>query len=150
MITVSHQQKGTSMKTSARNQLKGTISEIEAGQVNSEIVIDLGEGATLKAVITNDGKKEMGLETGDSVYAIIKASFVMVSKDKPGKISARNVLETTVENVIDGMVNCELKLKMGAQTLTAVITEEAAKELQIQKGDTVYALIKASSIILAK
>jgi molybdate transport system regulatory protein len=150
MIVVSLQQKGTSMKTSARNQLKGTISEIEAGQVNSEIVIDLGEGATLKAVITNDGKKEMGLETGDSVYAIIKASFVMVSKEKPGKISARNVLETTVENVIDGMVNCELKLKMGTQTLTAVITEEAAKELQIQKGDTIYALIKASSIILAK
>jgi molybdate transport system regulatory protein len=138
------------MKTSARNQLQGTITEIKAGQVNSEIVIDAGAGHMLKAVITNDGKEEMGLKEGDGVYAIIKASFVMVAKEKPGKISTRNVLETTVEEVKDGMVSCELKLNMGAQNLTAVITEEAAKELQIQKGDTVYALIKASSIILAK
>ena len=138
------------MKTSARNQLQGTISEIKAGQVNSEIVVDIGSGNVLKAIITNEGKDEMGLKIGDSVYAIVKASFVIVSIDKPGKISTRNVLETTVTEVIEGMVNCELKLAMGEKTLTAIITEEALADLGIKKGDTVYALIKASSIILAQ
>jgi molybdate transport system regulatory protein len=138
------------MKTSARNQLQGSISEIKSGQVNSEIVIDLGSDTALKAVITNDACQDMGLKTGESVYAIIKASFVMVAKEKPGKISTRNIFETAVEEVIDGMVNTELKLKMGSHTLTALITKEAADELRIAKGDTVYALIKANSVILAQ
>ena len=137
------------MKTSARNQIKGTIEAIKAGQVNSEIVINVS-GNILKAVITNDAVSEMGLAVGQEVYAIIKASFVMVAKEKPGKISTRNILETTVSDVISGAVNCELKLSMGETQLTAIITEEAAEDLEIAKGDTVYALIKASCIILAQ
>ncbi|MEJ2500075.1 MAG: TOBE domain-containing protein [Campylobacterales bacterium] len=137
------------MKTSARNQCKGTIETIKAGQVNSEIVLNVS-GNTIKAIITNDAVSDMELAAGQEVYAIIKASFVMVAKEKPGKISTRNILETTVSDIINGMVNCELKLSMGETTLTAIITEEAAKDLEIAKGDTVYALIKASSIILAQ
>jgi molybdate transport system regulatory protein len=137
------------VKTSARNQLKGTIKKIIEGKVNDEVVIDVA-GNTLKAVITRESVNDMGLAIGQEVYAIIKASFVMVAKEKPGKISTRNVLETQVDDIIDGMVNCELKLFMGSAMLTAIITEEAAKELEIKKGDTLYALIKASSIILAQ
>lgn len=136
------------MKTTARNQLKGTISDIISGRVASEVIINIGNGASLKAVITNDGKEAMGLKTGDSVYALIKASFVMLAKDKPSRISVRNVLETQVEEIIEGMVNCELKLKMGDQVVTSMVTEEAVKELEIKKGDTVYALIKANTIVI--
>ena len=137
------------MKTSARNQLKGTITQIIEGKVNDEVVIDIS-GTTLKAVITKEAVNEMALAVGTEVYAIIKASFVMIAKDKPGKISTRNVLETTVNDIIEGMVNSELKLSLGSSTLTAVITEEALKDLEIAKGDTVYALIKANCIILAQ
>ena len=141
--------KESTMKTSARNQLKGTIKAIIEGKINDEVIIDIA-GNTLKAVITKESVHDMELTTGQEVYAIIKASFVMVSKEKPGKISTRNVLETKVNEVLDGMVNCELKLSMGNTILTAIITEEAAKELEITKGDTLYALIKANSIILAQ
>jgi molybdate transport system regulatory protein len=144
------QYKGEFMKTSARNQLKGMIVEVKTGQVNTEVIVDLGEGAKLTAVITNDAKDDMGLKIGDSVYAIIKASFVIVAKEKPGKISTRNVLETTVEKVINGMVNTELKLKMGDHMLTSIITKDAEDELEANVGDTVYALIKANAIILAQ
>ncbi len=137
------------MKTSARNQLKGTIKKIIEGKVSDEVVIDVA-GNTLKAVITRESVNDMGLAIRQEVYAIIKASFVMVAKEKPGKISTRNVLETQVDDIIYGMVNCELKLSMGSAILTAIITEEATKELEIKKGDTLYALIKASSIILAQ
>ena len=137
------------MKTSARNQLKGTVTEVIEGAVNCEVVMDVA-GHTLKAVITKEAVEDMGLAAGSEVYAIIKASFVMIAEEKPGKISTRNVIETTVSERIDGPVSCELKLAMGDAVLTAIITDEAAKELNIAKGDTVYALIKASSIILAQ
>jgi len=137
------------VKTSARNQLKGTVTEIIAGAVNSEVVMDVA-GHTLKAVVTKEAVADMDLTAGSEVYAIIKASFVMIAKEKPGKISTRNVIETTVSKVIEGPVSCELKLAMGSTVLTAMITDEAARELSIAEGDTVYALIKASSIILAQ
>ncbi|WP_345970474.1 TOBE domain-containing protein [Sulfurimonas sp. HSL1-6] len=137
------------MKTSARNQIKATVTEIIGGTVNSEVVMDVA-GTPLKAIITKEAVSEMGLTAGSEVYAIIKASFVMIAKEKPGKISTRNVIETTVSDMIEGPVSCELKLAMGSAVLTAIITEEAAKELGVAKGDTVHALIKASAIILAQ
>ncbi len=138
------------MKTSARNTLKGTVNEIKKGQINSEVVLAVGGGTVIKSVITNDSVDEMGLAVGDEAYAIIKASFVMVAKEKPNLISTRNIIETKVVEVKKGMVNGELKLSMGDQILTAVITEDAVDELGFAPGDTVYALIKANTVILAK
>ncbi|MDD3775222.1 MAG: TOBE domain-containing protein [Sulfurovaceae bacterium] len=138
------------MKTSARNQLKGSVSEIKKGQINSEVVLSVGDGVDVKAIVTNDAVDEMGLAVGDTAYAIIKASFVMVAKDKPTNISTRNIIKTKVLEVKNGMVNSELKLGMGDQVLTAVITEEATEDLDFKVGDTVYALIKANFVILAK
>jgi molybdate transport system regulatory protein len=138
------------MKTSARNELKGSISEIKKGQINSEVILSIGGGIVIKSVITNESVDEMELSVGDTAYAIIKAPFVMVAKDKPTNISTRNIIETKVTEVKNGLVNSELKLAMGEQTLTAVITEDAVEDLSFSVGDTVYALIKANFIILAK
>jgi molybdate transport system regulatory protein len=135
------------MKTSARNQFKGTITEIKKGQINSEIVLSIDQGVILKAIITNESVDEMSLVVGEEAYAIIKASFVMVAKDKPTNISTRNIIETKVLEVKNGMVNGELKMLMGDQILTAVITEEAVEELDFKVGDTVYALIKANLVV---
>lgn len=138
------------MKTSARNNLKGSISEIKKGQINSEVVLSIGNDVVIKSVVTNESVEDMSLKVGDTVYAIIKAPFVMVAKDKPTNISTRNIIETKVTEVKNGIVNSELKMAMGDQTLTAVITEDAVEDLNFKVGDTVYALIKASFIILAK
>ncbi len=58
------------MKTSARNQLKGTVTQIIEGKVNDEVVIDVS-GSTLKAVITKEAVTEMELAVGSEVYVII-------------------------------------------------------------------------------
>jgi molybdate transport system regulatory protein len=140
---------GEEMKVSARNQLVGNITEIIEGKVNDEIVVDMN-GMLLKSIITKSSVKDMALSINDKVTAIIKASQVIISKDNPGKISTRNILEAKVFKIIEGMVNCELKLQIGENTITAIITEDALKDLDISLNDTVYALIKANSIILAK
>ena len=66
------------MKLSARNQLKGTIMEIQDGAVNGVVKIDLGGGNVLSAVITMASIRELGLKVGGTAYAVIKASNVMV------------------------------------------------------------------------
>ena len=66
------------MKLSARNQLKGTVVEIQDGAVNGIVKIDLGNGNVLSAVITMASIRELGLKVGGTAYAVSKASNVMV------------------------------------------------------------------------
>ena len=69
------------MKLSARNQLKGTIAEIQEGAVNGIVKIDLGGGNVISSVITMASIRELGLKVGGTAYAVIKASNVMVGVD---------------------------------------------------------------------
>ncbi len=69
------------MKLSARNQLKGTVVEIQEGAVNGIVKIDLGGGIVISSVITMSSIRELGLKVGGTAYAVIKASNVMVGVD---------------------------------------------------------------------
>jgi molybdopterin-binding protein len=68
------------MKISARNQLKGRIIGVAKGQTTAHVRIDIGAGVVVTASITNEAVDDLGLQTGDEAYAIIKASDVMVAK----------------------------------------------------------------------
>jgi molybdopterin-binding protein len=67
------------MSISARNQLKGKISEIVKGDVMAEVTIRVGQNI-VDAIITRRSAEELKLKKGDSVIAVIKATEVMVSK----------------------------------------------------------------------
>ena len=69
------------MKLSARNQLKGTVTEINEGAVNAIVKIDIGGGNVISATISMASVKELGLAVGKEAYAVIKASSVMVGID---------------------------------------------------------------------
>ena len=70
------------MKLSARNILKGIITRINQGAVNSEIVIELPGGIEIVSIITRTSVKSLGLKKGKEVYAVIKASNVMIGVDE--------------------------------------------------------------------
>ena len=69
------------MKLSARNQLKGTITDIQKGAVNGIVKIDIGGGNIVSSTISMAAIDELGLEVGKdcllytSSFAIIKSSF---------------------------------------------------------------------------
>ncbi len=67
------------------------------------------------------------------------------------RLSVRNKLRGRVESVkISGLL-AEVKIKLEASTLLkAILTKEAVEELKLKKGDRVEALIKATSIMVAK
>ena len=70
--------KKISMKLSARNQLKGTIVEIQEGAVNAIVKINVGNNNIVTADITIQSVKELGLAVGKEVVAVIKSTSVMV------------------------------------------------------------------------
>ena len=69
------------MKISARNVLKGKVSKLIQGAVNSEVTIALPGGQEIVSIITKTSVKKLGLKKGKEVYAVIKASNVMISTD---------------------------------------------------------------------
>ena len=68
------------MRLSARNQLKGQITQIVKGATTSHITIDVN-GTIITSAITNEAVEELSLTVGKEAYAVIKASSVMVGVD---------------------------------------------------------------------
>jgi len=68
------------MTLSARNQLQGTIEELQLGGVMAHVVVRVGNNL-IESVITRRSAEEMGLKVGDKVKAVIKSTEVMLQKD---------------------------------------------------------------------
>ena len=69
------------VRTSARNRLAGTVVRHEVGAVNDEVVLDLGGGKTLTAVVTRESGEELGFAVGERAQALVKASHVILAVD---------------------------------------------------------------------
>jgi len=68
------------MKLSARNQIKGKVTAVTKGQTTGHVHVDIGNGITIHASITNEAIDDLALAVGDDAIAVIKASDVMVAK----------------------------------------------------------------------
>lgn len=68
-------------RTSARNVLTGTVARREDGAVNSEVIIDLGSGKSIAAIITKESANSLGFKVGDRAAALIKASHIILAID---------------------------------------------------------------------
>jgi molybdopterin-binding protein len=69
------------MKLSARNVFKGKVKGIRDGAVNSEVIVQLPEGIEIVSIITKTAAQNLGLKEGKDVYAIIKATNVILGTD---------------------------------------------------------------------
>lgn len=69
------------MKISARNVLKGKVKSIVRGPVSTEVSIELPGGEVIVSVITKASAERLDLHEGREVYAVIKATNVMIATD---------------------------------------------------------------------
>jgi molybdopterin-binding protein len=66
------------------------------------------------------------------------------------KLSARNLLKAKVSKIIMGAVNAEVELELsGGQKIVSIITINSVKNLGLEVGKDAYAMIKASSVMIA-
>lgn len=138
------------MKTSARNQFLGSVKNIKLGAINAEVIVDIGGGDSIAAVITNDSVKHLALKEGSEVYAMVKAPWVIVTTSDGFKTSARNELHGTVVRCQEGAVNGEVIIELaGGKSVAAVVTNDSIHSLGLAEGMKACALIKASHVILA-
>ena len=139
------------MKTSARNQFTGIVSEVLIGAVNAEVHISLKGGETIVASITKESAETLGIKTGVQVIALVKAPQIIIVTEVGGyRVSARNQLPGTVILVKPGAVNTEIDIEStGGEQITATVTNDSVETLGLRKGQTVTAIFKAGAVILA-
>ena len=65
-------------------------------------------------------------------------------------ISARNQLKGKITGIVIGDVMAEVTIRVGQNTIDAIITRRSAEELKLKKGDTVVAVIKATEVMVSK
>ena len=69
------------MEISARNGLKGKVTDVKLGEVMASIKIEVTEPGVITAAITRESAEDLGLAVGDEVKAVIKSTEVMVAKE---------------------------------------------------------------------
>ena len=139
------------MKTSARNLFRGVVDAVDEGAVNGEVRLRISPEIVLVAIISNGSIAELGLAPGRLAAALINASSVILAVDADGlRTSARNLLTGVVVAHEIGAVNDEVVLELApGKQLTANVTRESARQLEIAVGLRIQALVKASQVILA-
>lgn len=70
------------LKISARNRLKGTVKEVDKGVITAKVKIEIETPVVVTAIISKEAVEEINIKSGDSVEAVIKATEVMVAKQR--------------------------------------------------------------------
>lgn len=138
------------VQTSARNKLAGVVKNIAPGTVNDSITISLGGSDAVVANVSRSSVDELALQPGQHVLVFIDASSVMIGLSKPDNLlSARNQLKGHIERITTDDISAEISVRLEAgPVIVSQVTPDAIAHLALQEGTDVYAIFKASSVML--
>lgn len=143
--------KPLTIKTSATNQLFGTVTAIQKSSINAEVFVDLKGGEQIVASLPLTEFEQQKLSLGSDVLLLINASEIIVVSDSASPaLSARNSLQGTVLRSRDDEVETELVLHLVSDdSLVVTITKASAEKLGIGLGAPVIAAFKSNAVLLA-
>ena len=139
-----------SMRTSARNQFLGTVTQLKRGAVNDEVELEVAGGHRIVAIVTHESVDNLGLQVGAEAFALVKSSsIILVSGDDTARYSARNRLAGAIVRVEPGAVNTEVVIDLaGGGSVAAIVTRESSESMGLAVGVQAAAIFKASSVIV--
>ena len=129
------------------NEINAVIKSIQT-EGNVSVVVAQGAGIAFHSMVIDTPETANYLQNGKPVIVVFKESAVSIAKNISGALSIRNRIPCTVSGVQKGDVLTTVKLDCKGHVLESLITTDAAKELGLQTGDSVEALIKTTDISL--
>ncbi|MDD5578147.1 MAG: TOBE domain-containing protein [Methylobacter sp.] len=138
------------IKTSATNQLFGTITAIQTGIVNADVFVELKGGEKIVASLTLTELMQLQLSIGNDVLLLINDSEIVVLTDPGGYFfSARNCLQGRVIRVQHDGVDSEVVIQLpSGDSLVATLTQTSTESLGVNVGFSAYAVFKSNAVIL--
>jgi len=138
------------IQTSARNNFIGTVKHVKLTEIGAEVTLHIADEIEIVSSVTRNGVEALGLVEGRQALAFIKASSILIGRDiENARLSARNVLPSFVTSVQRDAIGAEITLEMSSgHTIAATLTAESVEHLELETGLHVYAIFKASSVLL--
>jgi molybdate transport system regulatory protein len=138
------------IKTSATNQLFGTITAIHMGSVNAEVFVELKGGEQVVASLTLSEFRQLELGIGSEVLLLINATEIIVVTDPDNcLLSARNCLCGTVIHAQHDAVDSEVVIQLSnGESLVAMITQGSAESMGLTPGILAHAVFKSNAVIV--
>ena len=131
------------------NKLSGIIKTITSHQGVSLVDVEV-ENDSLAVLLLDTPATASYLSLGSKASLLFKESEVAISLKEPESLSIRNRLPCCIESLDKGKVITSITLKFHETSLYALITARSAELLNLNVGDTVFALIKSTEISLAE
>ncbi len=130
------------------NKLVGKINSIHtSGNLSiAEILVNLD---ILKAVLIETPESAPFLKKGETINVIFKETEVSIAKNFSGKISLQNRLNCRIVSIENGELLSKVILDYKGDKLISIITQFAVKDMELNPGDEVAALIKTNEVILS-
>lgn len=124
------------------NRLRATITAIEEEERLHIITFD-ASGIPLRMMGL---ELPPGIHVGSQVWLGCKPSHVIIAKDLSGEISLSNRIPATITKIQAGKLLCALLLQSPCGNFESLITQNSADRMELQEGEQVLALIKASEL----
>ena len=109
---------------------------------------------SVRTVLTEGGHHRIQSAEVDRLLALRATSpAARPARDSSGvlvALSGRNRLQGIVEEIRRDGLLAQVRLRIGQQVLTAVITRDAADELRLRRGDEATAIIKATEVMVGR
>ena len=90
------------------------------------------------------------IKVGTKVKLVVKPSHIAIAKNFSGELSYSNRLDTTIESIENGQLLSSVKLGFFDTILESIITRSSSQKMNLQVGDNVTALIKASELSIGE
>ena len=128
------------------SQLVATIKKINSVDNLNIVEFDFN-GLTLKmmSLDLNDDVK-----IGKKVELSVKPSNISIAKNLIGEISLSNQIVATIQSLENGQLLTSVILKINDTLLESIITVDSSKRMNLQIGEVVTILIKASNLSIAE
>lgn len=138
------------MKTSVRNQFAGIIVSILQGPVSDEITLMINGNVLMVASITHESCRELRLDIGAKVFALIKASSIQLHATAETIPSTqRNVFAGVAHTVSTGQSQSEVAIVVdGGLELICTTSNESAQRVGIQASAKIMVTIDPSNVII--
>jgi molybdate transport system ATP-binding protein len=140
-------EKGVMTGQSSSEQLaRSCMGESSAGYIN---LLELGVPSQKSGLFAYPwGASQLLLSSGsdrEGSIAELSSKDIILFKQHPEAISARNLLECTVRTLFSSGRKIGIELDCAGNTLIAEVVQDAVNELGIKQGSVVYAAVKASA-----
>ena len=126
------------------NRLSAVVTDI-VGEQNLHIISFDFQGISLSMMGLD---LPFGLHVGSSVVLGAKPSHIAIAKNLSGELSYSNQLEATIANIENGKLLSSIILHVKGVSLQSFITCKSSLRMNLQAGDEVKLLIKASELFI--